>query len=137
MVLWYCTSAFLVTQSSYWYQNTCPCDLGLLWNWPLSGAFVFHKHASLCSIQKWHMKHWDWTWSIKSCYEHAYIKICLMVYLMCMCWKYMFRPYLASHSEGFCCWWWSQLLDSSSKALWTPKKHCDTNFKHVKNVLTI
>ena len=83
--LWYCTSAFLVTQSSYWYQNICPCDLGLLWNWPLSGAFVFHKNASLCSIQKWHMKHWDWTWSIKSCYEHAYIKICLIWFIKCAC----------------------------------------------------
>ena len=27
-----------------WYQDICPCDLDHLWNWPLSGAFVFHKH---------------------------------------------------------------------------------------------
>ena len=42
--LLYCTWAFLVTRSSYWYQDFCPCDLGHLWNWPLSGAYVFHKH---------------------------------------------------------------------------------------------
>ena len=36
--------SFLVTRSFYWYQNICPCDLGHLWNWPLSRAFVFHKH---------------------------------------------------------------------------------------------
>ena len=33
-----------MTRSFYWYQNICPCDLGHQWNWPLSGAFVFHKH---------------------------------------------------------------------------------------------
>ena len=30
--------------STAWYQKIGPCDLGLRWNWPLSGAFVFHKH---------------------------------------------------------------------------------------------
>ena len=40
----YCNWAFLVTWYSYEYQDICPCDLGHLWNWPLSGAFVFHKH---------------------------------------------------------------------------------------------
>ena len=40
----YCTWSFLLTRSFYWYQNICPCDLGHQWNWPLSGAFVFHKH---------------------------------------------------------------------------------------------
>ena len=39
--------AFLVTRSSYWYQDICPCDLGHLLNWPLLGAFVFHKHILL------------------------------------------------------------------------------------------
>ena len=33
-----------MTRSSYWYQDICPCDLDHLWNWPLLGAFVFHKH---------------------------------------------------------------------------------------------
>ena len=33
-----------MTRSSYWYQDSFPCDLDNLWNWPLSGAFVFHKH---------------------------------------------------------------------------------------------
>ena len=37
------------TRSFYLYQNICPCDLGHLWNWPLSGAFVFHKHILLYS----------------------------------------------------------------------------------------
>ena len=32
-----------MTRSFYWYQDICPCDLDHLWNWPLSGAFVFHK----------------------------------------------------------------------------------------------
>ena len=27
-----------------WYQDICPFDLDHLWNLPLSGAFVFHKH---------------------------------------------------------------------------------------------
>ena len=36
--------AFLVTRSSYWYQDICPGALGHIWNRPLSGAFVFHKH---------------------------------------------------------------------------------------------
>ena len=36
--------AFLVTRFSYWYQDICPCDLDHLWNWPLSGTFVFHKY---------------------------------------------------------------------------------------------
>ena len=40
----YCTWTFLVTRSYYWYSYICPCDLGHLWNWPLSGAFVFHKN---------------------------------------------------------------------------------------------
>ena len=31
-------------RSLYWCQGICPCDLGHIWNWPLSGAFVFHKH---------------------------------------------------------------------------------------------
>ena len=39
--------AFLVTRSSYWYQDICPCDLGHLLNRPLLGAFVFHKHILL------------------------------------------------------------------------------------------
>ena len=39
--------AFLVTISFYWYQYICPCDLGHLWNWLLSRAFVFHKHSFL------------------------------------------------------------------------------------------
>ena len=39
-----------MTRSFYWYQNICPCDLGLRWNWPLSGAFVFHKHILLKNI---------------------------------------------------------------------------------------
>ena len=42
-MLSYCTWAFLVTRSTYWYQNICPCDLDHLWNLTLSGAFVFHK----------------------------------------------------------------------------------------------
>ena len=46
----YCTQSFLVTRSFYWYQNNCPCDLGLRWNWPLSGAFVFHKHILFLDI---------------------------------------------------------------------------------------
>ena len=25
-------------------SSICPCDLGHIWNWPLSGAFMFHKH---------------------------------------------------------------------------------------------
>ena len=29
------------------YQGICPCDLGLIWNLPLSGACVFHKHILL------------------------------------------------------------------------------------------
>ena len=33
-----------MTRSSYWFQDICPCDLDRLWNWPLSGAFVFQKH---------------------------------------------------------------------------------------------
>ena len=33
-----------MTRSTYWYQDICPCDLAYLWNWPLSGAIVFHKH---------------------------------------------------------------------------------------------
>ena len=36
--------AFLVTRSSYWYQDICPCDLDHLLNWPLSGAYVFPNH---------------------------------------------------------------------------------------------
>ena len=33
-----------------WYQDTlciCPCDIGHLWNWQLSRAFVFQKHILL------------------------------------------------------------------------------------------
>ena len=48
----YCTWEFLVTESSYWYQDTCPCDLDHLWNWSSSGAFVFHKHILFFSIFK-------------------------------------------------------------------------------------
>ena len=33
-----------MTRCSYWYQDICPCDPDHLWNWPLSVAFVFHKH---------------------------------------------------------------------------------------------
>ena len=33
-----------MTRSSNWYQEFFPCDLDHLWNLPLSGAFVFHKH---------------------------------------------------------------------------------------------
>ena len=44
--------AFLVTRSSYWYQDICPCDLDHLWNRPLSGAFVFHKHILLYPTQR-------------------------------------------------------------------------------------
>ena len=44
----YCTWAYLVTRSSYWYQDIYPCDLVHLWNWPLSGAFVFHIHILFC-----------------------------------------------------------------------------------------
>ena len=40
-LLSYCNWAFLVTRFSLEYQDICPCDLGHLWNWPLSGAFVF------------------------------------------------------------------------------------------------
>ena len=34
---------------SYWYQYILMslCDFCRLWNWPLSGAFVFHKHILL------------------------------------------------------------------------------------------
>ena len=32
-----------MTRFLYWYQGICPCDLGHNWNWPSSGAFVFHK----------------------------------------------------------------------------------------------
>ena len=39
-----------MTRSFYWYQNICPCDLGLCWNWPSSGAFVFHKHILFVSF---------------------------------------------------------------------------------------
>ena len=49
-MLSYCTWAFLVTRSSYWYQDIYSCDLDHLWNWPLLGAFVFHKHI-LFTIQ--------------------------------------------------------------------------------------
>ena len=45
----YCTWAFHVTRSSYWYLDICPCDLDHLWNWPLSGAFVFHVHLVFSS----------------------------------------------------------------------------------------
>ena len=38
---------FLVTRSSYWYQDICTWDLGHLWNWPLSGVIVFYKHILL------------------------------------------------------------------------------------------
>ena len=48
----YCTWAILVTRSSYWYQDICPCDLGHLWKLTLSGAFVFHKHI-LFTPQNW------------------------------------------------------------------------------------
>ena len=37
-----------MTNSSYWYQDICPCDLDHLRNWPLSGAFVF-----LCVLLKY------------------------------------------------------------------------------------
>ena len=32
-----------------WYHDicTCTCDLSRLWNWPLLGVFVFHKHISI------------------------------------------------------------------------------------------
>ena len=29
--------------NEHWYQDICPCNRDHLWNWPLSGAFVFHK----------------------------------------------------------------------------------------------
>ena len=47
-VLSYCTWA-----SSYWYQDIYPCDLGHLWNWPLGGAFVFHKHILFVYMLEW------------------------------------------------------------------------------------
>ena len=40
---------FFMARSFYWYQDICPCDLGHLWNWPVSGAYEFHKHILLCS----------------------------------------------------------------------------------------
>ena len=42
----YCTWSLLVIRSFYRYQNICVCDLGLRWNWPLSGA-LFPKHILL------------------------------------------------------------------------------------------
>ena len=36
-----------MTRSSYCYQDICPCDLDYLWNWSLSGEFVFPKHILL------------------------------------------------------------------------------------------
>ena len=53
----YCIWAFLVTRSSYWYQDICPCDLDHLWNWPLSGAFVFHKHILFFLTLAYHIWH--------------------------------------------------------------------------------
>ena len=37
----YCTWSFIVKRSFYWYQNICPCELSLRWNWALSGALCF------------------------------------------------------------------------------------------------
>ena len=37
-----CGKIFLLVSR---YQDICLYDLDPLWNWPLSGAFVFHKHV--------------------------------------------------------------------------------------------
>ena len=40
-----CDKTFLqIPTFLYWYQGICPCELCHLWNWPLSGAFVFHTY---------------------------------------------------------------------------------------------
>ena len=48
--LLYCKQSFSVTRSFYWYQNICPCDLGLRWSQPLSGALCFTNTSCLRNI---------------------------------------------------------------------------------------
>ena len=62
----YCIWSYLVTKSFCWYQNICPCDLGNLWNWPLSGAFVFHKHI-LFKVKWWEKIALNQTFHINLC----------------------------------------------------------------------
>ena len=49
-----------MARSSYWFQDICPCDLGHIWNWPLSGGiFVSQTHFVytnlLAKIQEIHV----------------------------------------------------------------------------------
>ena len=48
----YCTWASCVTRSSYWYPHIFPCDLGHLWNWSSSGAYVFHKNILFLKVMQ-------------------------------------------------------------------------------------
>ena len=65
----YCTWSFLVTISFYWYQNICPCDLGNLWNWPLSGAFC---------VSQTHLVRLDFDLA-QECPYHLFPIICLFI----------------------------------------------------------
>ena len=47
-----CTLAFLVTRSLYWYQGICRCELGHLWNWPLSRGICV-SHTQLVKAMKY------------------------------------------------------------------------------------
>ena len=39
-------------RSFYWYQNICPCDLGLRWNWPHRGHCVSQTHLVFSSLNQ-------------------------------------------------------------------------------------
>lgn len=47
----YCIWSFFVKRSFYWFPDSCSFDLGYLWNEPLLGASMFHKHTFLRNIQ--------------------------------------------------------------------------------------
>ena len=42
-----------MTRYFYWYKNICLCDLGLRWNWPLSGALCFTNTSCYCFFFLW------------------------------------------------------------------------------------
>ena len=48
----FCTLAFLMTRSLYQYQGICRCELGHLWNWPLSRGICV-SHTQLVKAMKY------------------------------------------------------------------------------------
>ena len=67
-----------MTRSSYWYQDICSCDLDHLWNWPLSGAFVFHKHILF-------------TFVLRRINMHLESNYCVITFLWCQFFIYTYQ----------------------------------------------